>query len=57
MVTMLRPVDLGNVGLEARRGGTLGGHTRVSKSVDDGEVEAWWECAPNTLEERRQESG
>ena len=21
----------------------LGGHTRVSKSVDDGEVEAWWE--------------
>ena len=22
----------------------LGGHTQVSKSVDDGEVEAWWEC-------------
>ena len=22
----------------------LGGHTRVSKSVEDGEVEAWWEC-------------
>ena len=22
----------------------LGGHPRVSKSVDDGEVEAWWEC-------------
>ena len=22
----------------------LGGHTRVSTSVDDGKVEAWWEC-------------
>ena len=22
----------------------LGGHPRVSKSVDDGDVEAWWEC-------------
>ena len=33
-----------NAGPEARRGGMLGGHTRVSKSVDDGEVEAWWEC-------------
>ena len=22
----------------------LGGHKRVSKSVEDGEVEAWWEC-------------
>ena len=29
-----------NVGPEARRGGMLGGHTRVSKGVDDGEVEA-----------------
>ena len=29
-----------NVGTEARRGGMLGGHTRVSKSVDDGEVDA-----------------
>ena len=32
-----------NVGFEARRGGKLGGYTRVSKSVDDAEVEAWWE--------------
>ena len=31
----------GNVGPEARRGGMLGGHTHVSRSVDDGEVEAW----------------
>ena len=30
-----------NVGSEARRVEMLGGHTRVSKSVDDGEVEAW----------------
>ena len=22
----------------------LGGHTRVSDSIDDGEVEAWWDC-------------
>ena len=31
-----------NVGPEARRGGMLEGHTRLSKNVDDGEVEAWW---------------
>ena len=35
-----------NVGPEARRVGVLGGHTRVSKSVDDGEVEVCWECCP-----------
>ena len=29
-----------NVGPEARRVGMLGGHTQVSKSVDDGGVEA-----------------
>ena len=34
----------GNVGPKARRVGILGGHTRVSKSVDDREVEAYWEC-------------
>ena len=33
----------GNVEPEARRGGMVGGHTRVSKCIDDGEVEAWWE--------------
>ena len=33
-----------NVGPRARRGGMLRERTRVSKSVDDGEVEAWWEC-------------
>ena len=33
-----------NVGPEARRRGMLGGHTRVSESVDDRKVEAWWEC-------------
>ena len=32
------------MGREARRAEMLGGHTRVSKKVDDGEVEAWWEC-------------
>ena len=32
-----------NVGPEARRVGMLGGHTRVSQSVDDEEVEACWE--------------
>ena len=32
-----------NMGPEARRGGMLGEQTRVSKSVDDGEVIAWWE--------------
>ena len=48
-----------NVGPEARRVGMLGGRTRVTKSVDDGVVEACWECctAPNTSEERRQEPG
>ena len=35
-----------NVGPEARRVGMLRDHTRVSKSTDDGEVEACWEyCA------------
>ena len=33
------------MGPEARRGALLGGHTRVSKNVNDGEVEAWWECS------------
>ena len=32
-----------NVGPVARRVGMLGGHTRVNKSVDDGEVEPCWE--------------
>ena len=32
-----------NVGSEARRVGMLGGHTRVSKSADDGEVGACWD--------------
>ena len=40
-----------NVVPKARKVGMLGGHTRVSKSADDGEVEACWECcAPNTPE-------
>ena len=30
-----------NMGPEARRVGMLGGHTRVNKRVDDGEVEAY----------------
>ena len=39
-----------NVGPEATRVGMFGGHTRVSESVDKGEVEACWECAaPNTF--------
>ena len=38
------PPNAENVGPEARRGEVLGGHTRVSKSIYDGEVEAWWEC-------------
>ena len=33
-----------NVEPGARRGEMLGGHTQVSDSVDDGEVEAWWDC-------------
>ena len=33
-----------NVGPEPRGVGMLVGHTRVSKSVDDGEVKACWEC-------------
>ena len=44
-----------NMGPEARRVEMLGGHTRVSKSVDDGEVEA--SAAPRTSEDRRQEMG
>ena len=32
------------MGPEAKRVEMLGGHTRVSESVDIGEVEAWWEC-------------
>ena len=50
-----------NVALEARRVWIiLGGHTRVSKSVDDGEieVEAFWECcAQARRRERRPEGG
>ena len=47
-----------NVVPKARKVGMLGGHTRVSKSADDGEVEACWECcAPNTPEGWRQEPG
>ena len=33
-----------NGGLVAMRVGRLGGHTRVRKNGDDGEVEACWEC-------------
>ena len=33
-----------SVGPEAKRVGAFGGHTRVSKRVDDGEVEACWVC-------------
>ena len=33
-----------NVGPEARRAEMFGGHTRVSNSVDDREVEAYCEC-------------
>ena len=32
-----------------------GGHTQVSRSIDDGEVEAWWEC--RTLGTRRKKEG
>ena len=38
-----------NVEPEARRAGVLGGHTRVSKNIEDGEVEAWWECCTQHL--------
>ena len=33
-----------NLGPEASRVGMPGGHTRVSKSVDDGDVGTCWEC-------------
>ena len=33
-----------NVGPEARRVGMVRGHTRVRKSVHDGEFEAGWAC-------------
>ena len=44
------------MGPEARGGGTLGGYTGVSDSVDDGEVEAWWIATPNASEEGRHEN-
>ena len=43
-VAKLRDRRRGNVEPETTRGGMLGRHTRVSKSIDEGEVEAWWEC-------------
>ena len=41
------------MGPEARRGGILGGHTRVSDSVDDGEAEAWWDCRTQHVGRRK----
>ena len=46
-----------NVGREARRVGRHTGYTRVSKSGDDGEVEASWERCTHDGGNERQETG
>ena len=46
-----------SVGSDARRVGMLGGHIRVSKRANEGEVEVFGCTAPNTSGERKLEPG
>ena len=46
-----------NVGPEARRVEMLGGHTRGSKSVDEGELQVCWVCCIQNVANEMQEPG